>query len=816
MPRRALGSPSSGRMALPCRRPEPPRNDRCISRVRPRRTALLLRSLLAATVLWTAAVAPVAEAQSPALPDLSSLAPLPLPAPVSEAEQSARGEVATLAGAAPPLPAPVPGAPPVPAPPTVPVPPGVPAAPPLPFPWVSDPLGYAAALAAAPPDPTNLEALVAFAAAAGGQGGVVVPPTFRNGSLEEATLAVYDALGLVLTPEQLALLHDAAAGVDDALAEPVALLLFAIADTHAALARQLDNMTAAELRLLAECGLSPAPDPANLGAPACSDPVRAREAALKYLGGGKVLGFELGLLAALQDALAMLSEVAESYGVPLLPHAHSQSSQTVDNTNIFSDPLKLIEIGSLRSDVYRGNTVGSAFLDPDAKVLTIDLAGDDVYEARAGAAAPYLPVERSLEGDELDQHQQQGITFGSLVGVSIDLGGRDHYVGRVGSLGAGDLGVGLLVDLGGDDTYEASSGSQGAAYVGLGLLFDAAGNDTYISRYRSQGHGMLGGLGLLLDAAGDDRYTGELLTQGAGSIHGVGLLLDAAGADRYTATAAATTASQGASHLVGVGFLVDADGPDQYESADGARGYVYEKLEKPWNVGLGVFFDRGGADLYVGPSPGADDSEWSTLNGGRGWDTSPEHEKNASRRLPPPPSNAGGGDRGNSGSTPGNTTGNTTGNSTGDPSGNATDDRDPQGNASADGAGSGSASNSGGSDERATGNGHASGGSSSDAHAAGTAQSDTGYAGPATADARLAAPWRPPEDGRVGSHDPMGRSRLAASPAEPSAPPAPAQQDEMPVRAPDGPPDLKEVPLPQAIGALALLVAGRMLRRRGA
>lgn len=677
----------------------------------------------------------------------------------------------------------------------------------LPFPGAADPLAYAARMAAEPSDVNGLAALVTLAAAAGGQSVVPSAPVTHEGTLEDAMLALYNALGIVLTPEQRALLWDAVQGVEPVLQEPVALILFAIADTQVALARQLESLSASERQLLAQCGLSPGQDAAALGAPACSDPVAAREAALKYLAGGKVLGFELGLLAAVQDAVAMLLQAAEDAGAPLLAHAHSASARTVDNVNVFADPLKLVEIGSLKTDVYGGNTVGSAFLDPRAKILTIDLAGDDVYEMRAGASAPYLAAEESLDDSELSEHEaeSQSLAFGSLVGVTIDLGGRDHYVGRVGSLGAGALGVGLLLDLGGDDTYEATSSSQGAAYLGLGVLFDAAGDDLYASRYRSQGHGLMGGLGLLVDAAGSDSYVGELLTQGAGSIHGVGLLLDAAGDDSYTATSAGTTASQGASYLVGLGLLVDAAGADRYRAPVGARGYVYENLAPPWNVGVGVFFDQGGLDGYDGPSPGGDDSEWSTLNGGRGWDTSPEHARNASQRVPPPQSHGGnqGGNGGGAGSRPGDD-GTSSSGAPGGGSGSGS------GNGAGNGAGSGSGASGSGNGGAGNGGG-SSGGSGGSAAGPGAPPEDAPYAGAVTADSLIRA-WDPPVD-----EDRLAAGRPASAPASDSLGVATPASEGTPAEASDapGPPGApRETPVPVGLAALALLLGGRLLRRR--
>ncbi|HEY7532217.1 MAG TPA: hypothetical protein VH681_05465, partial [Nitrospiraceae bacterium] len=142
--------------------------------------------------------------------------------------------------------------------------------------------------------------------------------------------------------------------------------------------------------------------------------------------------------------------------------------------------------------------------------LVIDLGGNDHYRGRIAA---------STDPDHANA-------------VVIDLNGDDTYAGGPLGLATGRLGIGLLIDHAGDDVYQLERGSGGAGFVGLGILFDSKGNDVYMGRRFTEGVA-IGGLGLLLDNAGNDRYTSHGYSIGVGGPSGVGAVIDIAGDDHY-------------------------------------------------------------------------------------------------------------------------------------------------------------------------------------------------------------------------------------------------------------------------------------------
>jgi hypothetical protein len=178
--------------------------------------------------------------------------------------------------------------------------------------------------------------------------------------------------------------------------------------------------------------------------------------------------------------------------------------------------------------------------------------------------------------------------------------GPSRLVRRVGTIGAGFAGVGMVLDRGGNDTYLGKALTQGAGHIGgVGLLDDAGrGNDTYRAVRTAQGAGVLDGLGVLQDDGGNDDYgfyevaqglyevrppSGAVCDaevrqlQGAGILGGLGLHLDGLGDDTYRADrpsvlvfpATHRAPSQGAGTLGGAGVLVDLAGRDRYLALDG-------------------------------------------------------------------------------------------------------------------------------------------------------------------------------------------------------------------------------------------------------
>ncbi|MBS1914057.1 MAG: hypothetical protein JST22_18870 [Bacteroidetes bacterium] len=225
-------------------------------------------------------------------------------------------------------------------------------------------------------------------------------------------------------------------------------------------------------------------------------------------------------------------------------------------------------------------------------VLTIDLGGDDHYLGRLAATK--------------DPGQ---------ICLAVDCSGNDVYecAGEPAALACGLFGIGALFDLSGNDRYHVSESGLGCAWYGTGVLQDFAGDDEYVTDGTwGQGAAHIG-VGALVDLAGNDRYTCGSESQGLGSTLGAGILLDVAGNDRYVARddgaiselylGQSVSMSQGcgfgrradlgdgASLAGGVGALVDGAGDDYYSAPVWSQGAGY------W-WGLGMLEDRSGNDVY--------------------------------------------------------------------------------------------------------------------------------------------------------------------------------------------------------------------------
>jgi len=218
-------------------------------------------------------------------------------------------------------------------------------------------------------------------------------------------------------------------------------------------------------------------------------------------------------------------------------------------------------------------------------MLTIDLGGRDRYEGRVGAGVGYASV-------------------------FVDVAGNDVYEPKDASLGAGIFGIGIGRDLAGNDTYRTKSLSLGAAIAGVGAWIDSAGDDDYRSISLSQGWGMFGE-GIQMDIAGNDTYHIDIQGQGSARTNGVGLLVDRDGSDIYKAGGRLLNTplfsdvhysfSQGfgmgyredtGGAPGGVGMLTDLSGADTYIADTYAQGASY------W-FSAGSLFDAGGHDTYT-------------------------------------------------------------------------------------------------------------------------------------------------------------------------------------------------------------------------
>ena len=122
---------------------------------------------------------------------------------------------------------------------------------------------------------------------------------------------------------------------------------------------------------------------------------------------------------------------------------------------------------------YAGGGATTSAANPIS--LLLDLAGDDVYEAKGGPA------------------------FGAGIlghGMLLDVEGNDRYHADYNACGMASFGVGLLVDRDGKDKYEIDRVGQGAAFFGIAALCDFKGDDEYRCFMEAQGFGGVSGCGL--------------------------------------------------------------------------------------------------------------------------------------------------------------------------------------------------------------------------------------------------------------------------------------------------------------------------------
>lgn len=296
----------------------------------------------------------------------------------------------------------------------------------------------------------------------------------------------------------------------------------------------------------------------------------------------------------------------------------------------------------------------------DNYALTLELCGDDTYDNHAGGilvavGAGIFDTSPKPGGVRVTPGGSVGVTVGDDVqdadavvtsSLVLDLDGDDTYgvrhapmlkdaangcttdpvVPRVGTLGGAVMGVGMLVDAGGNNTYVGRTQTQGAGHIlGVGVLASGAGNDTYEAVRSAQGQGLLGGVGVLVDQGGDDAYRAVVPTGGvwngdlalcddlsrymqgsafdrrAGPLApSVGILLDRSGDDVY----AAQTLAQGFGQGPGAGILFDGAGNDRYTADQAAQGAAQGRSrdvnpQAPWGSGLGLLVERQGNDVYA-------------------------------------------------------------------------------------------------------------------------------------------------------------------------------------------------------------------------
>lgn len=234
-----------------------------------------------------------------------------------------------------------------------------------------------------------------------------------------------------------------------------------------------------------------------------------------------------------------------------------------------------------------------AFARCGGVALCLNTRGNDTYEA--GGVYLHAPLFA-------DRYQSFSQGFA--------IGAREHDM-------AG--GIALLIDREGNDRYLGDIYNQGVGYwYAAGLLWDGGGNDVYEMTQYGQGSGIHLAVGGLVDVAGSDAYLMHSgLGQGGSHDYAASVLMDRGGSDRYLGN----TSCNGCGLTNAVGLFFDRGGDDLYAS----------RREGGFNAGrpargfgsLGVFVDLGGKDDYLGP-PGpagpADDTLWRGSDVGVGID----------------------------------------------------------------------------------------------------------------------------------------------------------------------------------------------------
>ena len=264
-----------------------------------------------------------------------------------------------------------------------------------------------------------------------------------------------------------------------------------------------------------------------------------------------------------------------------------------------------VELAGGGADVHDRRDVG----------LCIDTGGDDRYVGRYGAGVGYASVLLDLGGNDRYFGPDANYGVGVVgIGLAYDLAGDDVYGVRSVGLGCGLAGLGMLLDEAGDDRYRVVGLGLGAGVRGIGLLNDRIGDDAYDVGRAGEGYGCLGGAGWCADAAGDDVYRGGEWVQGTGRDAGFGLLSDLGGNDAYRAV------SGQASGIGGWGSLGDSHGNDTYVAearaqafasaggyaalVEGAGNDSYLLRRGPGQAaafaGVALLQDRAGDDVYGG------------------------------------------------------------------------------------------------------------------------------------------------------------------------------------------------------------------------
>ena len=471
-------------------------------------------------------------------------------------------------------------------------------------------------------------------------------------------------LGIALDPAA----RLAEARLDPALATHLVAVLSTLGECADATARLLAALPAPPGRLLArgDAALAGLTSP-----PAGTQELRDCAARLQVQGGALQRRLEQGRRPAASDLDLW----------PVLRLDADGSHDTVVHDYMLSvdsggDDTYFNNAGGNLIDIRRGPPGAGAEMDAPARgcinpaydllaaecvisqALLVDSAGNDTY----GRMDPPAPRLDGLCTDEPLVHRVMTGGVGSWgVGILLEGGGDDRYLGKSITLGAGHFGgVGMLVDESGRDDYRAMRLAKGfGTLFGLGVFHDLEGDDSYsyylprpldpgaadrtlgagggldtggtcdrVSRWE-EGSGFLGGVGVFLDDAGDDRYDvapplphepgASGIIRATGSLGfgdgGLGVFLDAAGRDRYTgmpgrengATVGPSDRSQGFFHdESGAGAVATAPaaGPEEAGAAGALTAWFTHYIPDTVTIDQGGTLQFFNPDLYGGPFGG--------------------------------------------------------------------------------------------------------------------------------------------------------------------------------------------------------------------
>jgi len=244
----------------------------------------------------------------------------------------------------------------------------------------------------------------------------------------------------------------------------------------------------------------------------------------------------------------------------------------------------MVDIGGL-AVVLSGS--GNDLHPESDRALVIDLGGDDHYVGRVGSGIGRSGVLLDLGGDDRYDLPDASLGCGILgIGIARDIGGDDRVHGRSLCLGAGLAGVGVYVKEGGEqDVYSATSLAQGFGQFGVGLMFDSRGNDRYDLKLFGQGAARTQGVGWLIDREGSDVYRAGGLILNSPLFKDVYYSFAQGFSSGYREDTGGTSG--------GIGLLTDLAGDDFY------LGETYMQAASYW-FAIGSLFDRSGHDTYTG------------------------------------------------------------------------------------------------------------------------------------------------------------------------------------------------------------------------